>query len=172
MVSPVAFTGDARAVQGSLSGKYAAPYLSNKNGTRFGDPSDGPDTTTYLSTGIGTVTITLLRAENDFGLLWGSVDAYNSLDLYGDTTLVGSLTGADIAPNADGDQGVGGTFYLNVHSTLAFDTVVARSSSYAFEIDDFAFDAPATVPEPTAIAVLAMGLIGLGRAHRKLAECR
>lgn len=168
----VAFTGDAQAVQGSLSGKYAEPYLSNSNGMRFGDPNDGPDTTTYLSTGIGTVTMTLPRPENDLGLLWGSVDAYNSLDLYEGTTLVGSLTGADVTPNAGGDQGINGTFYVNVHSTLAFDTVEARSSGYAFEIDNFAFDAPVAVPEPTTIAVLGIGLIGLGWIRRKLAECR
>ena len=52
----VTFSGDAQAVQGSLSGVYAAPYLSNGNGALFGDPNNGPDATTYLSTGTGSVT--------------------------------------------------------------------------------------------------------------------
>ena len=35
----VSFTGDAQAVQGSQTDVYAAPFLSNGNGTLFGDPN-------------------------------------------------------------------------------------------------------------------------------------
>jgi hypothetical protein len=65
----VSFTGDGQAVQGSESGVYAAPYLSNGNGTLFGDPNNGADTTTYLTTGTGSVTLALPGQEMYIGLL-------------------------------------------------------------------------------------------------------
>ena len=55
----VTFTGTGQAVQGASSGVYAAPFLSNSNGVLFGDPTvAGPDATTYLTTGTGSVTTT------------------------------------------------------------------------------------------------------------------
>lgn len=156
----VRFGGDAAAVKGSLSEKYAAPYLSNRNGSIFGDRSNGPDTTTYLSTGIGSITLTLPDFETDLGLLWGSVDSFNILDLYSGQILVGRISGSDINPSADGNRGVLGTVYVNIHSTLPFDTITAHSQQYAFEIDNIAFDDPIPTPEPTAIALLMIGILG------------
>ena len=60
----VSFAGDGQAVQGSQSGVYAAPYLSNGNGTLFGDPNNGPDATTFLTTGTGSVTLSLPGKES------------------------------------------------------------------------------------------------------------
>ena len=104
-------------MQGSQSDVYAAPYLSNGNGTLFGDPTNGPDTTTYLTTGIGSVTLALPGQEKYIGLLWGSVDSYNSLSLYNGAILVGTVTGTDVTSSASGDQGENGTFYVNISST-------------------------------------------------------
>ena len=76
----VSYSGTGQAVQGSSSGVYAAPFLSNSNGALFGDPTvSGPDATTYLTTGIGSVSLSLPGPEKYLGLLWGSVDSYNSL---------------------------------------------------------------------------------------------
>ena len=101
----VSFGGDGQAVQGSLSGVYAAPYLSNGIGTLFGDPTNGPDTTTFLTTGIGSVTLNLPGEEKYVGLLWGSVDAYNTLTLYDGATPVGTITGSEVTSSPNGDQG-------------------------------------------------------------------
>jgi hypothetical protein len=165
----VSFGSDGQAVQGSLSGVYAAPYLSNGNGALFGDNTNGPDATTYLTTGIGSVTLTLPGEEKYIGLLWGSVDSYNTLSLYDGSTLVGTATGTDVTNNADGDQGVSGTYYVNINSTESFDRVVATSSSYSFEFDNVAYNSTA-VPEPSSIVLALVGVMGAGvytRMRRK-----
>jgi hypothetical protein len=155
----VSFTGDAQAVQGSLVNVYAAPYLSNGNGSLFGDSTNGPDATTYLSTGIGSVTLSLPGQEMYIGLLWGSVDSYNTLSLYNDSTLVGTITGTDVTSNANGDQGMNGTFYVNITSTGSFNEVVASSSQYAFEFDNVAYN-PSAVPEPSTFVLAGIAAIG------------
>ncbi len=164
-------TGDGQVVTGAAASLYAAPYISNSNGAPFGDATvSGPDATQYLSTGIGSVTLTLPGTESYFGLLWGSVDSYNSLQFYSGATLVGTVTGTDVVAGANGDQGVNGTYYVNILSTLGFDRVVALSTSYAFEFDNVAFnptDPNNPVPEPLTLGLLGLGILGLG-AVRKL----
>lgn len=155
----VSFTPDGQAVQGSLGGKYAAPYLSNSNGTLFGNPQNGPDTTTYLTSGIGTATLLFPGSEQYMGLLWGSVDAYNTLSFYYGTTLIGSLTGADVTSLANGNQGIDGTYYVNINTAAPFNRVVASSSTYAFEFDNVAFNTTHVVPEPSALGIFGLGLM-------------
>ena len=155
----VSFTGDGQAVQGSQPDVYAAPYLSGGNGTPFGDPNNGPDATTYLTTGVGSVTLTMPGEEKYLGLLWGSVDAYNTLSFYDGSTLLGSVTGIDVTSNANGDQGQFGTFYVNFTSTESFDKVVATSTSYAFEFDNVAFN-PSAVPEPSSFILALQAALG------------
>ena len=155
----VSFTTDGQAVQGSQSGLYAAPYLSNGNGALFGDPNNGPDATTYVTTGIGSVILTLPGQEMYVGLLWGSVDSYNTLSLYNGSTLVGAVTGTDVTSNANGDQGELGTFYVNINSSESFNKVVATSSAYAFEFDNVAYN-PTAVPEPSTFMLAIIGGLG------------
>ncbi len=158
----VAFTsGNGAVVQGAASGFYAAPFLSGGNGALFGDPANGTDTTRYLSTGIGTITLTLPGMEKYFGLLWGSVDGYNSLQLFDGASLVGTVTGTDVTASANGDQGAAGTFYVNLTSDLAFNKVELSSSQYAFELDNVAYNTGA-IPEPGTLVLLGGGLLLLG----------
>lgn len=175
----VAFVTDAGAVQGASSGKYAAPFLSNGNGTLFGDASDGADTTTYLTSGSADnnanaqVSLTFASPQRYFGLLWGSVDNYNTLDFFSGGVNVASFTGDDVSNSAGlgncsaGNQGALGTCYVNINFlTGSFDKVVAHSSLYAFEFDNVAFSTnPIGVPEPGAAGIFLLGLLLVGSSY-------
>jgi hypothetical protein len=151
----------------NVVGKYAAPYISGGNGTLFGNTqADGRGVTPYLSTGIGQVTLQLDQYHNYFGLLWGSVDDYNTLSFYDGATLLFSYTGLDVDQLAKGNQGADGTFYVNINSDTGFNRVVASSTRYGFEFDNVALDAnlvpPAEVlpiPEPHTYVMLLAGLV-------------
>lgn len=163
----VSFTGTAQTVLGAESGHYAAPFLSNNNGALFGTPGNGADATQYLSTGIGSVTLLMPGDMQYFGLLWGSVDDYNSLEFWEGALMVGMLTGTDIWAGANGDQGANGTFYVNVNSTVAFDRVIAKSTQYAFELDNVAYNATSSVPEPGTMALFGTLVAGLALVRRR-----
>jgi hypothetical protein len=167
-------------VSGDSSGLYAAPVLSAGNGLGFGpggsNQANGVDATTYVTTGsIGaspdaSVTLGSPAMAQYYGILWGSVDSYNTLSFYNGAVLVGIVTGSDVTASPDGDQGVDGTLYVNIRATAgsAFDRVVATSSQYAFEFDDVSFvSVPA--PGPVSLALLATGLLGLGLVRRRAA---
>jgi hypothetical protein len=104
-----------------------------------------------------------------FGLLWGSVDGYNTLSFYNGATLLFSFTGDQLLAGANGDQGVNGTLYANITTDgTAFNRVVATSSQYAFEFDNLAFsrDVPSVPDAGSTLLLLGVSLAGL-RAWRK-----
>jgi hypothetical protein len=172
-------TGAGAIALPDAPGLYAAPFISGSNGALFGDSqATGRDETQYLTTGIGEVTIQLAEGHEYFGLLWGSVDDYNSLSFYSGDTLLFNLTGLDVDAMANGDQGANGTLYVNVFSDILFDRVVASSTSYGFEFDNVALAVhlPAAeieigvVPEPGTLALLGLGLLAsIVSRHRRTA---
>lgn len=161
----VSFAPVAQAVQGTTS-TYAEPYVSGDNNNYFGGDYTGSDNTTYLTAGSdgdvnypnSMVTLTFSKAQNYLGILWGSVDAYNTLSLYNNNVLVGQLTGSDVIADPNGNQVAGGTTYVNI-TGVTFDEVIATSSQYAFEFDNVAYSA---VPESTTIIAGALLLLPLG----------
>jgi LPXTG-motif cell wall-anchored protein len=143
----VSFSPDAQVVTGAVGGQYAAPFISNSNGVLFGDATvAGADATKYLTSGSdghtagAQVVLVFPEAEKYMGLLWGSIDLYNTLSFYSGATLLGTVTGGDVLAGANGDQGVNGTLYVNINSDTPFDTVIATSSQYAFEFDNVSYN--------------------------------
>ncbi|WP_177257295.1 PEP-CTERM sorting domain-containing protein [Nitrosovibrio sp. Nv17] len=173
----VSFSGTgARTVDlPNLAGYYAAPYISNGNGALFDNfQADGPNATQYLTTGIGQVTLDLGGHHQYFGLLWGSVDNYNTLSFYDGTTLLFSFSGLDVDSAASGNQGAAGTFYVNIDSTIPFDRVVASSTQYGFEFDNVSLAVNPSnpggvlpIPEPETYAMLLAGLAMVGAIVRR-----
>lgn len=124
-------SGDAGIVHGSSS-VTAAPLIGPLPGHL--------DTTNYLSIGAhGSETISFATQQNEFGLYWGSVDSFNTINFYDGSKLVASYTGADVAPLLD--NGTQGAFssngYVEFSDLVPFNKVVlASGSSNAFEIDN------------------------------------
>jgi hypothetical protein len=165
-------TGDAKLVNGSQSGEFAAPYLSGNNDVGFGGSLvDGYDSTRYLTTGTGTITFQFDSYQNYFGLLWGSVDNYNSLAFYDGVNLLGTLTGSNAYfSDTTGNQGKFGTFYVNINTDVLFNRVVASSgTSYAFELDNVAFGRVSVPDSGATVALLGLSFGCLFFFRRKAA---
>lgn len=162
----VTLSGNAQALTGPIGGVSAPPYFSGANDVGFGGAPAGPDTTQYLTTGdatgAGSVTLSFATPLTYIGFVWGSVDDYNTLKLMQGSTTVATITPPTAGlplPDPMGDQNVVGTYWVNISSTIPFDTVIATSTRYAFEFDNVATIA---VPEPSTYVAGALLLLPFG----------
>ena len=170
--------GGSHFVTGDVSNRYAAPYISD------GPNAGTDDTTVYLSvpssSNSGSVTLLLNAGFDYFGLLWGSIDTYNSIAFLLGGSPVASFTGSDVTnPNAaNGNQTAPSTnTYVNFFDLPTFNAVKFGSTNYAFELDNIALatlsctancgGSNTSVSEPAGIGLVGIGLLGLGLATRR-----
>ncbi|BAY28265.1 hypothetical protein NIES2107_00900 [Nostoc carneum NIES-2107] len=141
-------------VQGNLSGVYATPFN---------------DTSKYLSVSPGNnVTINFAQALDYFGFYWGSIDTYNSVEVYSKGSLLKTFTGADVpgAPANGAQSGSDNNVYVNLLANTSigetFDKIVLKTTSPALETDNYSYRV-ATVPEPSSmLGLLAFGALSAG----------
>ncbi len=143
-------TGSSQVVYGNSSGHYATPM---------------GDSTRYLAVQPGgDATLKFSKAADYFGLYWGSVDGYNSLDFYKGEKLLKSFSGHDVSKTAQGSwTGASDNVYVDFFANKgeSFDRVVMRSSSPAFETDNHAYRLAKSVPEPSLmVGFVAVALLG------------
>ena len=85
--------------------------------------------------------------------------------------MVDTVTGTDVTAAPSGDQGINGTFYVNILTSGGFDYVVATSSQYAFEFDNVAYSQRVPhvgqVPLPASIWLFGSVVAGSGLLFRR-----
>ncbi|QND70431.1 PEP-CTERM sorting domain-containing protein [Tardiphaga robiniae] len=141
--------GSVLYTSGTVDGVSAAPF---------------GDSTAYASVGSNvtpqSATLSLGAGVNYLGFYWGSVDQYNTLELFNGTTSLGVFTGSQILDPANGFQGATGSAFVNfnTYGTTAITSAVFTSSQKAFEFDSITTG----VPEPSTWAMMVLGFAGLG----------
>lgn len=155
------FNGDGGVQNSSLAGSYAAP---------------ANDATKFLTTGRdGTVgfkqeSVSFGPFQRDyFGLYWGSIDQYNTLNFFSNAALVFTVAGNGVPSPADGNQSSDATNrYVNFFFSggQTYDSVQFVTTQPAFEVDNLAIGT--AVPEASTWAMMLLGFAGVGfMAYRR-----
>ncbi len=140
----IRFSGTSGIYMGNVAGITAAPWTPT-----------GLETGNYFSTQPrGEISINYERTQQYFGIMWGSVDSYNSLAFYNNDRMVEQVTGRDITRNPAGNQAATGTYFANFNfaEESGFNRVVFSSSTPAFEFNMIAYSTQTQAITPKDVA--------------------
>jgi hypothetical protein len=164
-VGSTLFAGTGQVVNGTSPGLWAAPASS---AVPF------VDTTNYMAiTANASETITFAALQSSFGLLWGSIDSYNTIQFFNNGVAVTGVIHGDglgVPINANGDQASPNSNRYVSFSDLGFNSVVLGSiGQNSFEFDNIT--TVAAVPEASSWAMMIIGFLGVGLlAYRRRGE--
>ena len=156
---------NSATVPANFSGTGAV--FSGTTGTWATPAGDRSPYLAVSTTAAGTEDLTLPGLTNYFGLLWGSIDDYNHIELYLNHVRVDTIDGASVRAvgTANGNQFLpGSNEYVNIMRAGGFDEVKLITTHYNFEVDNIAY---AQVPEPGAVGLLALGMLGVVAVRRR-----
>ena len=182
-----ATSGTPTITTGSIPNVTAAPWVGGWSAAHpLTNPQNiltkatsgaGADPGKYLTIPGGSVeTINIITGKvgTAFGLYWGSVDSYNSIEFLNGSNVLATYTGANILPLLV-DNGVTNNFSSNGFveftnfGSAGYTEVILGSTQNAFEIDnvaDMTKNAPkiSGVPETSTWAMMILGFFGVGFA--------
>ena len=151
------------------AGSYKIP------GTDIGVPDGFNDADKVLSYNLTSSKDDPLGAKSDiwvhdlagsFDFFWGSVDSYNTLQLFDGNALVATYTGTHVA-TAAGRTPLSGNYHFDAYVAFTGDFTAAKltSTQAAFEV------ATEDVPEPAAVlGLVTLGLLSAGLLPRFRSE--
>lgn len=148
----------------------------NPGNTNPGSGINNANIANYVASEPGNPeTIAFNSNQTYFGLLWGSVDAGNTVTFLEDGTVLASFTGAALESDGVGLQGypANGSFVDFTSTIGSFNQVVLSGNDDPFETSNFAVGAQSSaVPEPAAWAMMLLGFGMIGYAMRKRSNVR